>query len=216
MTYARSLSWFVAIALPVSATWLASAAVIPAAWETVPLASGHSQAQPPVPAPATPTPPALPRCDRPEHRQFDYWVGDWDVRPNGQPATAPTPLRNVIRLLDDGCVLTEDWTTPRMTGRSVNIFDRSRGQWHQTWVDSTGGLHEYWGAANAVGDLVFHGSTPVPAAGNARQTVRLTFFNLGPDRARPERVRQFSEVLGSDGRWTTNYDLVYYRRPATR
>jgi hypothetical protein len=167
--------------------------------------------------PTTPAPPPvpLPRCDRPEHRQFDFWVGEWDVRPNGQPETAPTPLRNVIRLEDSGCVVTEHWTTPRMTGRSVNIFDRSRGQWHQTWVDSTGGLHQYWGSADAEGNVVFRGETPVPSAGNARQTVRLTFFNLGPDRKTPARVRQFSEVLGADGRWTVNYDLIYFRRPAS-
>ena len=111
---------------------------------------------------ATPTPPPpLPRCDRPEHRQFDFWVGEWDVRPNGQPESAPTPLKNDIRLEDGGCVVTEHWTMPRMTGRSVNIFDRTRGEWHQTWVDSTGGLHQYWGRADAEGTLVFYGETPV-------------------------------------------------------
>jgi hypothetical protein len=189
--------------------WMVGAAVIPTP-DAAPRTERVAQPPPPTPAPAPP-----PRCDRPEHRQFDYWVGEWDVRPAGQPETAATPLGNVVRLEDAGCVVTEHWTTPRMTGRSVNLFDRTRGQWHQTWVDSTGGLHEYWGAANAAGDLVFHGTTPV-AAGNARQTVRLTFFNLGPDRRAPHRIRQFSEVLGADGRWTTSYDLHYTRRTPAR
>jgi hypothetical protein len=192
--------------------WIVGAAVVPG-FDDLPRVERAGQATPP----ATPaTPPPLPTCDRSEHRQFDYWVGEWDVRPAGQPDTAPTPLGNVIRLEDGGCVVTEHWTTPRMTGRSVNIYDRTRGQWHQTWVDSTGGLHEYWGAVNAEGDLVLHGSTPVAAAGNARQAVRLTFFNLGPDRKTPDRVRQFSEVLGADGRWTTSYDLIYTRRRPPR
>lgn len=196
--------------LVVGGGYLVGAAVIPGSDE-VPRVERAGQA----PA-AAPAPPPLPRCDRPEHRQFDYWVGEWDVRPAGQPDTAATPLGNVVRLEDDGCVVTEHWTTPRMTGRSVNLFDRTRGQWHQTWVDSTGGLHEYWGAANADGDLVFHGTTPVAAADNARQTVRLTFFNLGPDRRAPGRIRQFSEVLDADGRWTTSYDLIYTRRQPAR
>ena len=132
-------------------------------------------------------------------------MGEWDVRPAGQPDTTPTPLGNVIRLEDGGCVVTEHWTTPRMTGRSLNIYDRTRDQWHQTWVDSTGGLHEYWGAADADGHLVFRGATPVDGPGNERQTVRLTFFNLGPDRKAPARVRQFSE--GTQRRWPMDDQL---------
>ena len=198
--------WVVVFAA-VPVTWLAAMAVVPLPPDPAP----QTAPAPPAAAgtPGAPTP--LPACDRPEHRQFDYWVGEWDVRPNGTPESAPTALGNVIRLEDGGCVVTEHWTTPRMSGRSLNIFDRTRGEWHQTWVDSTGGLHEYWGRPDADGNLVYRGSTPTPA-GNARQVVRLTFFNLGPDKQRPKRVRQFSEVLGSDGRWSTDYDLIYSRR----
>jgi hypothetical protein len=198
----------IAAALVVASVWLGRAAVVPEPAASLRADPAGRQAAAPQ------APQAAPRCDRPEHRQFDYWVGEWDVRASGTSETAPTPLGNVIRLEDDGCVLTEHWTTPRMTGRSLNIYDRTRGQWHQTWVDSTGGLHEYWGNADGEGNIVFRGSTP--AAGNVRQTVRLTFFNLGPDKARPARVRQFSEVLGVDGQWTTNYDLIYFRRPPAR
>jgi hypothetical protein len=211
MRTALRLSLVIVTPLFAGGAWIVAAAVVPGLEEHARLErTGQAPS-----AAATPPPP-LPACDRLEHRQFDFWVGEWDVRPAGQPDTAPTPLGNVVRLEDGGCVVTEHWTTPRMTGRSVNIFDRTRGQWHQTWVDSTGGLHEYWGAANAEGQLVFHGSTPVAAAGNARQSVRLTFFNLGPDRTTPDRVRQFSEVLGADGRWTTSYDLIYTRRRPAR
>ncbi len=200
------------LALVVAAVWGSRAAVVPGLPGDFP--GPLMQPPPAAPSPQTPPPPLT--CDRPEHRQFDFWVGEWDVRPAGQPETAPTPLGNVIRLEDGGCVVTEHWTTPRGSGRSVNIFDRTRNQWHQTWVDSTGGLHQYWGNADPAGNLVFLGETPVAAPGVGRQTVRLTFFNLGPDRTAPARVRQFSEVLGADGRWTTSYDLIYYRRPSSR
>ncbi|HUU32954.1 MAG TPA: hypothetical protein VMW48_02765 [Vicinamibacterales bacterium] len=206
----RDVASAVAVAgLLVSATLLAAA--VP---DNLPLGPDRGAVQPAAPPPPPPPPPPLPTCERPEHRQFDYWLGDWEVRPNGTPATAPTPLANEIRLEDGGCVVTEHWTTPRMSGRSLNIYDRTRGQWHQTWVDSTGGLHEYWGNPDAEGNMVYRGSVPA-AAGNGRQTVRLTFFNLGPDKARPQTVRQFSEGLGDDGRWTTGYDLIYSRRAAT-
>lgn len=33
-------------------------------------------------APVQP-PPRPPACETPEHRQFDFWVGRWDVYPTG-------------------------------------------------------------------------------------------------------------------------------------
>ena len=96
-----------------------------------------------------------------------------------------------------------------MTGSSFNIYDRSTGEWVQTWVDSTGGLHHYRGRL-VDGNMVFHGDVPLPPGAKfaGRRTVRLTFFKLGPD-----KVRQLSESFMPDGTWTVNYDLIYVRRP---
>jgi hypothetical protein len=73
--------------------WIVSAAVVPRLDE-------RSRVERTGQAPAAPAAAPLPACDRPEHRQFDFWVGEWDVRPAGQPDTAPTPLGNVVRLED--------------------------------------------------------------------------------------------------------------------
>jgi hypothetical protein len=165
-------------------------------------------------APA-PAPPPL-TCAGPEYRQFDFWLGEWDVVPNPDtipPGTPPPPpgqrpASNVIVKAHDGCVLVENWTAPTQTGQSFNIYDRASGRWHQTWVDSNGGLHEYWG--NLVGGaMVFHGEVPLGPGTRAagRRTVRLTFTRLDDT-----RVRQFSEGLNADGTWSVNYDLIYSRR----
>jgi hypothetical protein len=76
-------------------------------------------------------------CSGPEHRQFDFWIGHWDVYlPNGNKAG-----ENHIEPVEGGCVLLEQWTGARgPTGKSLNIYDALRRIWHQTWVDSTGGL----------------------------------------------------------------------------
>jgi hypothetical protein len=160
---------------------------------------------PAAPAAVTPSP-APPGCSAPEYHQFDFWVGDWDVVPYGTPPQpGRKPARNTITKIQDGCVVAENWRAPTNTGQSLNIYDRSRGEWHQTWVDNGGGLHEYWGRREGA-NMVFHGSTPAQSDPAARIHVRLTFFDLGDG-----TVRQFSERLNADGTWSVNYDLLYVR-----
>ena len=140
-------------------------------------------------------------------RQFDFWVGDWDVRPTGQPAVGP-PARNTVTLNDNDCVVTEHWSSPSgSVGQSFNIFDRSYGEWRQTWVDNIGGQHDYRGRL-VDGNMVFEGDTPAPNGQRGRIPTRLSFFKLGPD-----TVRQYSEVSTDSGHtWQTSYDLTYVRR----
>jgi hypothetical protein len=172
-------------------------------------------------SPATPPPSPSPQkpfdCSAPEHRQFDFWVGVWDVVPNPatRPANAPPPnanrkpATNVIEKAHSGCVIVENWDDGiGGTGQSFNLYDRVKQRWQQTWVDNTGGLHEYWGGLKD-GSMVYVGEVPTgpgqPFAG--KRILRVTFTPMGPD-----RMRQFSESLRSDGTWTPNYDLIYTRR----
>ena len=159
-------------------------------------------------------------CSDQVYRQFDFWVGEWDVVPNpdtrpaGTPPPPPgaKPASNEIQKAHSGCVLIENWVAQGQTGQSFNIYDRASQRWHQAWVDSNGGLHQYWGRLEN-GNMVFQGDVPLGPASKfaGRRTIRLTFFPLGPD-----RVRQFSESLGTDGTWSVNYDLIYTRRTAPK
>ncbi len=144
----------------------------------------------------------------PHYRAFDFWIGDWEVRSAGAPETSP-PSENLISLEYDGCVLMEHWkSVSGGTGSSFNIYDSSRGMWFQTWVDSTGGLHEYHGNPDADGNMILEGEMPGGPGQPARLPTKLSFFKLGPD-----QVRQFSQSSIDGGKtWTTNYDLIYTRR----
>jgi dienelactone hydrolase len=171
------------------------ARVVPARGQTASPPSAHTQ-------PAQ----QLPRCDGPAYRQFDFWIGEWDLRPANQPDGPSTT--NVITKEDGGCVIRERWDGGQMTGQSVNIYDRSRGKWHQTWVDSTGGLHEYWGTRRSDGAMAFEGELPPRQSGGARVPTRMTFFQLGED-----KLRQLSERSTDGGKtWTVGYDFIYTRR----
>lgn len=88
------------------------------------------------PSPPTPPSPPKPPCQAAAHRQFDFWIGDWDVTtPDGKPAGT-----NLIKPILNGCVLHESWKgRGGFVGESFNVYDATRKVWHQTWVDGTGG-----------------------------------------------------------------------------
>ena len=94
---------------------------------------------------ATPNPPLLPQqsrathCDAPEYRQFDFWLGDWDVFDFDDPNTRVARVQ-VERMLDR-CVLRESYTDNNgLQGQSLSTFDIGRKLWHQTWVTNRGQL----------------------------------------------------------------------------
>src|SRR5262245_27736240 len=80
---------------------------------------------------------AMPNCEAPEYRAFDFWIGEWDASRADNNAPAG---RSSIRSEDAGCVITEHWTSlgAPYSGRSLNIYDRATQKWEQFWVDSTG------------------------------------------------------------------------------
>ncbi len=74
-------------------------------------------------------------CGTPEYRQFDFWVGEWEVYgPAGQVIG-----RSVIESKLNGCAIHESWTGgTSVTGHSYNFYDASEGRWHQTWINNSG------------------------------------------------------------------------------
>src|ERR1700758_4481159 len=63
-------------------------------------------------------------CSSPEYRQFDFWVGDWDVFEK-DAATSIAHVR-VDRILD-GCVLREHYEDKTgAVGESFTIYDTGR------------------------------------------------------------------------------------------
>ena len=76
-------------------------------------------------------------CATPEHRAFDFWVGDWRVT---EPTTGAVLGENRIQRILGG-VLHESWQGANgMAGQSFNAYDVQRKGWHQTWMDDTGSV----------------------------------------------------------------------------
>jgi hypothetical protein len=145
-----------------------------------------------------------PACIAPEHRQFDFWLGDWDVRDGDGKLVG----RNVLTPLHGGCALLENWTgNGGTTGTSLNLWDAETHRWHQTWVDSGGGLLLLDGGF-ADGRMVLTGAAP-PGPGAPDGTLnRITWAPL-PD----GRVRQQWESSTDKGRtWKSAFDGYYTKR----
>ncbi len=101
------------------------------------------------------TPPPPQRCDTPEFRQFDFWIGDWNVTSEGEPAGT-----NLVTLEEAGCVVHEHWTGAEGgTGQSFNYYDRLDKRWHQMWVSNSGNVLDLAGTF-ADGALIFRGERP--------------------------------------------------------
>jgi len=76
-------------------------------------------------------------CVAPEYRQFDFWIGDWDVFDVDNASTKVACIR-VDRILD-GCVLREDYQgTDSLKGQSFSLYDAPRKVWRQSWVTNRG------------------------------------------------------------------------------
>jgi hypothetical protein len=148
-------------------------------------------------------------CSAPVYRQFDFWLGEWDVFGlNGQKAGD-----SKISLILDSCIILEEWTSAGMTqgiryaGKSFNKYNSRTKQWQQTWVDNVGGSTEYLEGKSEDKKIIFQ-TMPYPLSKDTMAISRLTFHNLGPD-----KVRQHAELTKDNGKtWATQYDLEYRRK----
>lgn len=141
-------------------------------------------------------------CEGPAHREFDFWLGAWQVRtPDGKLAGS-----NRIESEYDGCVLHERYDTGRgYRGESLNIYDAGRKVWHQSWVDNTGTLLLLEGR-RVGGRMVLEGQTA--GEGAAPPTRHRITWTPNADGS----VRQLWESTDEQGHWTTAFDGLYTRR----
>jgi hypothetical protein len=137
-------------------------------------------------------------CDGSEYRQFDFWLGTWQVHtPDGKLAGT-----NRIEREYDGCVIHEHYTTGRgYTGESLNTYDAARKVWHQTWVDNGGTLLLLEGALRN-GSMVLEGQT---LDDQGRVTKHRITWTPNADGS----VRQHWESTDENGRFTTAFDGKY-------
>ena len=147
-------------------------------------------------------------CTGPQYREFDFWLGEWEVRgPKDQLLG-----RNRITSRYGGCVVVEEWESAGGgSGSSFNFYDQNTRQWHQFWVDATG---TNWLSSDKQGN-------PVTLRGGLKDGAMVmishpdTLPSIGTTRAtwRPlpgGGVRQTFETSPDGGKtWTMSFDGFY-------
>jgi hypothetical protein len=126
---------------------------------------------------------------------FDFWLGEWEVHdPEGHHLG-----RNSVTSPFDTGALTEHWRGDGgVEGHSLSAWDPERGCWHQTWIDSGGGILLLDGASGD-GAMALEGIDA-----DARQRITWT--------AEAGGVRQLWETSKDDGgSWTVAFDGRYTR-----
>lgn len=148
-------------------------------------------------------------CSRPEYRQFDFWLGEWEAfAKNGSKAGD-----SKISLMLDSCTLLEEWTSAavqkglRYAGKSFNMYNAEKKKWQQYWIDNAGGITEYFNGHCEPGKMILETNNN-KVSDTGWKILKMTFHNLGAD-----KVRQHGESSTDGGKtWTTDFDLEYRRK----
>jgi hypothetical protein len=151
-------------------------------------------------------PPAPPRCDAAEHRQFDFWIGDWTVT---GAESGKLLGHNRIDRSADGCRLLENWRGAQGgSGQSLNAWDGRDKVWRQFWVGGDGLVLRLSGGLKG-NAMIMSGELP-RRDGSAVQQQRIT-WTPQPDGS----VKQHWETSDDAGAtWSTAF-LGVYRRVGT-
>jgi len=146
-----------------------------------------------------------PCASTPENRQFDFWLGDWNVVTT--QGAVPAGSSRIELILGD-CVVQENWQSDGnpYSGKSYNTYNAALKRWEQYWVDNSGGNIFFYGELkNGVMD---YWTDEIPQPGGPALKRHLQFFKLGPD-----KVRQFSQGSTDGGKtWKPEYDFTYLRK----
>ena len=151
--------------------------------------------------------PVLPKpCStNPVYRQFDFWIGDWEVYGLNGKKAGDSKIERIL----DSCVILENWKSANSSysGKSFNTYNATTKQWQQTWVDNVGGSTEFLEGRYEDQKMIFR-TRPFPVSRDTMAIRKLTFYHISAD-----KVRQHGEISKDNGAtWKTEYDLEYRRK----
>jgi hypothetical protein len=147
---------------------------------------------------------AFPCINNPQNREFDFWIGKWDVFQTG---TDYQVGKSIIENPEGGCMIIENWTAtgPPSFGKSMNFIQPKTNKWEQVWMGSGGAYLNYYNGVYKDGAMRYEGNG-INKKGD-QVLFHLTYFNINKN-----EVRQLLEQSFDRGNtWNTLYDFTYRR-----
>jgi hypothetical protein len=145
-------------------------------------------------------------CDTPQHHQFDFWLGDWQVF---DASTDKLVAFDRVEKHSEGCIVEQNMTfvtdmyrrpgaSYRLSGMSINRYDGE--EWLELWADNQWGAIAMRGSPDSNGAMVLKTITP-----SRHRDLKIVWENHADGTV---RILQYVAPTGS-GRWQKYGDLVY-------
>ena len=147
-------------------------------------------------------------CAASQQKQFDFWLGEWDLTwPAANGGAAGRGTNSIKRILD-GCVVQESFSGQSslpLRGTSVSTFDTRAGKWKQTWVDNQGGYLDFVGEFSN-GQMILQREAARPDGTKILQ--RMVWKNI----TATELDWSWEASLDGGKTWQVNWAIHYSRR----
>jgi hypothetical protein len=135
-------------------------------------------------------------------KQFDFWLGAWDVSwGDGQHGA-----NHITRILKARAIQENFDGRPSMAfrGMSLSVYSRKLGQWQQTWVDTDGNYWHFLGGVD--GDQMILSTQDVIDGQPIR--LRMVFYDIARD-----TLEWRWERSGDGGQtWQVKWQIHYQRK----
>lgn len=141
-------------------------------------------------------------CSAPEYRQFEFWVGSWDVYPTGKDNLV---AHSLIESVYGGCGIRENWMPlSGADGGSLSSYVSRESAWRQTWIDSRGARVDFKGGWHDDA-MILEGLWRDVLGPGKDALVRMTYT-----KAIDSSVRQMGEMSQDGGEtWAPGFDFTY-------
>ena len=142
-------------------------------------------------------------CSSAAHRQFDFWVGEWNVYSTA--ADTIVGYSHIKNILND-CVIEENWTSKNgWQGKSFNTYNSVDSTWNQVWVDQSGATYHFSGTFHD-NIMDYAGQTSGPK-GTSHFTMTFTYNE------KDKSIRQvWKQSTDAGESWKTIFDGTYRRK----
>lgn len=139
-------------------------------------------------------------CNSSEHRQFDFWLGNWEVFNQKGIKVG----ENLIHYVQDSCVIQENWKSAQLTGTSFNYYDPTDKTWNQLYLDNKGSILKLKGAFVG-GKMILESEMVKGKNYNYKNIITWQILNEGS-------VSQKWDIVDSDGKiLSVAFDGIYKR-----